>query len=69
VLGSLNHPNVVRQYETFMAGNKLCIVMELAPAGGGLGWGLGWGWKEEALVPASIRPACIAMELAPAGRA
>ncbi|GBF91611.1 hypothetical protein Rsub_04351 [Raphidocelis subcapitata] len=33
VLGSLSHPNVVRQYETFMAGNKLCIVMELAPAG------------------------------------
>ncbi|KAI8469575.1 MAG: kinase-like domain-containing protein [Monoraphidium minutum] len=33
VLGSLRHPNVVRQYEAFMAGNKLCIVMELAPAG------------------------------------
>lgn len=33
VLGSLHHPNIVRQYETFMAGNKLCIVMELAPAG------------------------------------
>jgi serine/threonine protein kinase len=41
VLGSLRHPNVVRQYETFMAGNKLCIVMELAPAGGWDGGGGG----------------------------
>eukprot|EP00775_Hariotina_reticulata_P014593 gene14593-14724_t len=33
VLGSINHPNVVRHHETFLSGNKLCIVMEYAPAG------------------------------------
>ncbi|WIA15752.1 hypothetical protein OEZ85_002367 [Tetradesmus obliquus] len=33
VLGSMGHPNVVRHHETFLAGNKLCIVMEYAPAG------------------------------------
>eukprot|EP00877_Chromochloris_zofingiensis_P014370 jgi/Chrzof1/9187/Cz03g39050.t1 len=33
LLGSLQNPNVVRHHETFLAGNKLCIVMEFAPAG------------------------------------
>ncbi len=29
----LNFLQVVRHHETFLAGNKLCIVMEFAPAG------------------------------------
>lgn len=33
LLGSLKHPNVVAHHETFLAGNKLHIVMELCPAG------------------------------------
>lgn len=32
LLGSLAHPNVVRHHETFLSGNKLCIVM-VRPAG------------------------------------
>jgi len=32
-LKTLNHPNVVKYYESFVSKNKLCIVMDYAENG------------------------------------
>lgn len=33
LLVSINHPSVIRYYEAFLHGSKLCVVMEYAPYG------------------------------------
>eukprot|EP00955_Chlamydomonas_euryale_P071473 361084-Chlamydomonas_euryale.AAC.2 len=33
LLMALNHPNIVRCYDTFVDGTKMCIVMELCGEG------------------------------------
>jgi hypothetical protein len=50
VLGSLSHPNIVRQHEAFVAGTKLCIVMELAPSGAACWFGGGVWFRALGLV-------------------